>query len=131
MLSLAVVVQSLSHVQVCEPLDWSLSGSSVHGIFQAEHWSGLPFPSPGDLPLPGIEPVSPALQADSFLLSHQGRPPFLYPVLNQSAPCWLSFRAWRLGGTDRWIEGRLGREKPLPLSLLSSSETFLAAAVAP
>ena len=31
-----------------------------------EYWSGLPFPSPGDLPDPGIEPVSPALQADSL-----------------------------------------------------------------
>ena len=30
-----------------------------------EYWSGLPFPSPGDLPDPGIEPRSPALQADS------------------------------------------------------------------
>ena len=30
-----------------------------------EHWSGLPFPSPGDLPDPGIEPGSPALQAES------------------------------------------------------------------
>ena len=35
-----------------------------------EHWSGLAFPSPGDLPDPGIEPGSPALHADS--LSHQG-----------------------------------------------------------
>ena len=32
-----------------------------------EYWSGLPFPSPGDLPNPGIEPGSPALQADSLL----------------------------------------------------------------
>ena len=32
-----------------------------------EYWSGLPFPSPGDLPNPGIEPRSPALQADSLL----------------------------------------------------------------
>ena len=31
-----------------------------------EYWSGLPFPSPGDLPDPGIEPRSPALQADSL-----------------------------------------------------------------
>ena len=34
------------------------------------YWSGLPFPPPGDLPDPGIEPRSPALQADSLLLSH-------------------------------------------------------------
>ena len=32
-----------------------------------EYWSGLPFPTPGDLPDPGIEPGSPALQADSLL----------------------------------------------------------------
>ena len=31
-----------------------------------EHWNGLPFPSPGDLPSPGMEPGSPALQADSL-----------------------------------------------------------------
>ena len=35
-------------------------------FFRQEHWSGLPFPSPGDLPDPGIEPRSPALQADSL-----------------------------------------------------------------
>ena len=36
-----------------------------------EYWGGLPFPSPGDLPDPGIKPVSPALEADSLPLSHQ------------------------------------------------------------
>ena len=34
---------------------------SVHGICQAKHWSGLPFPAPGDLPDPGVEPASSAL----------------------------------------------------------------------
>ena len=34
------------------------------GFPRQEYWSGLPFPSPGDLPDPGIEPMSPALQAD-------------------------------------------------------------------
>ena len=37
-----------------------------------EHWSGLPFSPPGDLPSPGIEPRSPALLADSLALSHWG-----------------------------------------------------------
>ena len=46
---------------LCEPLDCSPPGSSVHGISRHELWSGLPFPSPGDLPDPGIEPGSPAL----------------------------------------------------------------------
>ena len=46
---------------LCDLMDCSLPDSSVHGIFQARYWSGLPFPSPGDLPNPGIEPGSPAL----------------------------------------------------------------------
>ena len=36
------------------------------GFFRQEYWNGLPFPSPGDLPDPGIEPMSPSLQADSL-----------------------------------------------------------------
>ena len=36
------------------------------GLSRQEYWSGLPFPSPGDLPDPGIEPRSPALQADAL-----------------------------------------------------------------
>jgi len=39
-----------------------------------EYWSGKLFPSPGNLPNPGIEPRSPALQVDSLHLSHQGSP---------------------------------------------------------
>ena len=39
-----------------------------------EYWSGLPFPSPGDLPNPGIEPGSPALQADSLPTEPPGKP---------------------------------------------------------
>ena len=45
------------------PLDYSVPGSSVHGIFRQEYWCGLPFPSPGNLPNPGIKPASPTLQA--------------------------------------------------------------------
>ena len=53
-------------------MDCSLPGSSVHGISRQEYWSGLPFPSPGDLPDPGIEPRSPAL--DSLLFELPGKP---------------------------------------------------------
>ena len=42
--------------------------------FRQEPWSGLSFPLPGDLPNPGIEPMSPALQENSLPLSHQGSP---------------------------------------------------------
>ena len=55
-----------SCLTLCNPMDCSQSGSSVHGIFRQGYWSGLPFPSPGDLPHPGMEPGSPALQADSL-----------------------------------------------------------------
>ena len=44
------------------------------GFPRQEHWSGLPFPSQGDFPDPQIESLSPALQSDSLLLSHQGSP---------------------------------------------------------
>ena len=47
-------------------MDRSPPGSSVCGIFQAKMTSELPFPSPRDFPDPGIEPESPALQADSL-----------------------------------------------------------------
>ena len=39
-----------------------------------EYWSGLPLPSPGDLPDPGIKPSSPALQEDSVLSESPGKP---------------------------------------------------------
>ena len=61
----SLVVQlclSLSDLMDCSP-----PGSSVHGILQARILEWLPFPSPGDLPDPGIEPRSPALQADSLI----------------------------------------------------------------
>ena len=51
---------------------WTV-GSSVYGISQAEYCSGLPFPPPGDLPNPGIEPTSPALQVYPLSVNHQGR----------------------------------------------------------
>ena len=51
----------------CHPMDCSLPGSSVHGILQVRTLEWVPFPSPGGLPDPGIEPESPLLQADSLL----------------------------------------------------------------
>ena len=46
---------------LCNPMDCSLPGISSMGFFRQEFWSGLPLPSPEDLPDPGIEPRSPAL----------------------------------------------------------------------
>ena len=54
----------LSRVWLCAtPMDCSLPGSSVHGNLQAGTLSGLPFPSPGDLPNRGIQPASPVSRA--------------------------------------------------------------------
>ena len=44
------------------------------GFSRQEYWSGLPFPSPGDLPNPGIEPGSPALGADALTSEPPGKP---------------------------------------------------------
>ena len=46
------------------------------GLFRQEYWSGLPFPSPGDLPNPAIKLASPALADRFFILSHLGSPCF-------------------------------------------------------
>ena len=43
-----------------------------------EYWNELQFPSPGDLPDSGVEPMSPALQVDSLPLSHLGKPSYIY-----------------------------------------------------
>ena len=55
---------------LCDPVDCSLPDFSVHGEFpRQKQWTGLPFPPPGDLPDPGIEPLSPespVLQVDSL-----------------------------------------------------------------
>ena len=47
-------------------MDYSLTGSSVHGILRQAYWSGLLFPSQEDRPNPGIKTGSPALQAESL-----------------------------------------------------------------
>ena len=55
---------------VCSPLRLL----SLWGVTREEYWSGLPYPSPGDLPNPGIEPRSATLQADSLPAEPQGNP---------------------------------------------------------
>ena len=61
-----VCVCVLSHVLLSGPLDCGVPGSSVMEFSRQEYWSGLPFPAPGDLPNPGTESGSPALQEDSL-----------------------------------------------------------------
>ena len=50
------------------------------GFSRQEYWSGLLFPSPGNLPDPGLEPRSPALQGDSLRLSYEGSPDLVHSL---------------------------------------------------
>ena len=65
--------QSLSHVRLFA-IPWTVACQAPLSMefSRQEYWSGLLFPSPGDLPDPGIKPRSPALQADSLLSEPRG-----------------------------------------------------------
>ena len=71
--SLCVHVSAvLSHVRLfVTPWTVACQAPLSMGFPRQEYWNGLPYPPPGDLPNPGIEPLSPALQVDSSPLSHQ------------------------------------------------------------
>ena len=72
--SLCVRSVAQSCLILCGPMGCGPPGSSVHGIFLQEYRSGLPFPPPGDLPNPGIEPASSALAGGFFTTELAGKP---------------------------------------------------------
>ena len=68
-------VKRLSHVRLfVTPCTVAHQAPPSIGFSRQEYWSGLPFPSPGDLPDPGISPGSPALQADALTSEPPGKP---------------------------------------------------------
>ena len=70
-----VKVKLLSHVRLfVTPWTVAYQAPPSMEISRQEYWSGLPFPSPGDLPDPGIEPGSPTLQADALPSEPPGKP---------------------------------------------------------
>ena len=69
-----LVLVSQSYPTLYDPMDHSRPGSSVPGILQARTLEWLPFPSPGNLPDPGVKPGSPALKADSLPCEPSGKP---------------------------------------------------------
>ena len=77
-LKVKVKVKSLSHVQLfATPWTVALQAPLSMGFSRQENWSGLPFPSPGDLPDPGIKPespVSPVLAGQFFITVLPGKP---------------------------------------------------------
>ena len=67
-------VKSLSHVRLfATPWTVAYQAPPSMGFSRQEYWSGLPFPSPGDLPDPGIEPGSPAFQAEALTSEPPGK----------------------------------------------------------
>ena len=74
MLKLKVKVKSLSRVRLfATPWTVAHQPPPSMGFSRQEYWSGLLFPSPGDLPDPGIEPGSPTLQADALTSEPPGK----------------------------------------------------------
>ena len=70
-----VIVRLLSHVQLfVTPWTAACQAPLFMGFPRQEFWSGLPFPSPRDLPDPGIEPTSPALAGAFFATEPPGKP---------------------------------------------------------
>ena len=71
-------MKSLSRVQLFAT-PWTVAHQAPlsMGFSRQEYWSGLPFSSPGDHPNPGIEPESPALQADSLSSEPPGKPQYM------------------------------------------------------
>ena len=87
-------VKSLAHscLTLCDPMDCNQAPPSM-GFSRQEYWSGLPFPSPGDLPDPGMELRSPAFQADALTSEPPGKwhDCFYYWAINaNSDPRWSS-----------------------------------------
>ena len=78
-----------SFLTLCDPMDCSPPGSSVYGISQGRILEWWPFPPPGDLPDPGIEPTSPALAGGFFTGKPPGRPllaDYFLPSFNGAIP---------------------------------------------
>ena len=63
-----------SRLTLCDPMDCTCQAPLSVGFPRQEYWSGLPFPSPGDLPNPGIELRSPTLQAVALTSEPPGKP---------------------------------------------------------
>ena len=103
---------------LCDPVDCSLQGSSVHGVSRQEYWSGLSFPPPRIFPTQGSSPHLLHWQVDSLSLSHQGSPFYILAIMNSAAmnmkvpelslrssfqffwintqkwDCWVNFNYW-------------------------------------
>ena len=106
-------VKSLSCVQLfATPWTVAHQAPPSMGFSRQEYWSGLPFPSPGDLPDPGIELKSPSLQADALTSEPPGKPEGLIEMHRKN------FINWTIGIWGRRVVQALTlRHDKAPLSL--------------
>ena len=101
-------VKSFSHVRLfATPWTVACQAPPPMGFSRQEYWSGLPFPSPGGLPDPGIEPWSPTPQADSLPSEPPGRPrtasdPFKTQVRSHFCLCKAPKHPQLLAGHQIW-----------------------------
>ena len=108
-----VIKVAQSCLILCDPIDCSLPGSSVHGILQARilEWAAISFSR--DLPDPGIEPGSPALPTDTLLSKPPGKPDksygkennFQIPLLVINTAAILARSAWAQELQGKGVEG--------------------------
>ena len=97
------------------------------GFPRQEYWSGFPFPSPGNLPDPGIEPGSPAWQADSLPLSRLGSPRIFWLHSNAQEPVHLAGHVTLKGRVTEMLPclvwARVG-QSVVKLTRLAKSQDF-------
>ena len=77
-----------SGLTFCDPMDCNPQAPLSMGFPRQEYWSGLPFPSLGDLPDPGIKPTSPVLTGGFFTTESPGKPIYIHMYMQMTPPLW-------------------------------------------
>ena len=97
-------VKSLSRVRLFAT-SWTVAYQAPPsvGFSRQEYWSGLPFPSPGDLPNPGIEPGSPALQADALPSEPPGKTQKYGTEIKEGLYSWMGRQYFKNGNISQMV----------------------------
>ena len=97
-------VKSLSHIWLFA-IPWTVAHQAPLSMefSKKEYWSGLPFPSPGDLSDPGIKPRSPALQADALPSELPGKLQHPYSTVTFD-DIWFNISNFAIRGKSLWVE---------------------------
>ena len=109
-----------SCLTLCNPMDCSYQAPLSMEFLKPEWWSGQLFPSPGDLPYPGIEPRSPTLQADSLPSEPPGKPPYTLKELEKWRANWAKASRRQKVKIRGAINGGEGNGNPLQYPCLEN-----------